>query len=72
MHFGPQENLYGKFFDPEIIPDGLSRYEATQWSVDQLLTNANSVLNLTIHEGTAYVGTGAGTLYAVALDSPEK
>jgi outer membrane protein assembly factor BamB len=72
MQFGPQENLYGKFFDPEIIPDDLSRYEATQWSVDQLLTNANSVLNLAIHESTAYIGTGAGTLYAVALDSPEK
>ena len=68
MHLGPEENLYGKFFDPEIIPDNLSRYEGTQWSIDQLLTNAHSVLNLTIHEDIAYVGTGSGTLYAIALD----
>jgi outer membrane protein assembly factor BamB len=67
MHLGPEENLYGKFFEPEIIPDELTRYEATQWSVDQLLTNANSVLNLTIHQDKAYVGTGSGVLYAVDL-----
>ena len=68
MLLGPEENLYGKYFEPEIIPDDLTRHEATQWSIDQLLTNAQSVLNLTILENTAYVGTGSGMLYAVDLD----
>jgi hypothetical protein len=71
MHLGPEENLYGKFFDPEVNPDDLSRYEATLWSIDQLLTNARSVLNLTIFEDKAYVGTGSGILYAIALDPRE-
>jgi glucose dehydrogenase len=71
MNLGPEENLYPKVFDPEIIPEGLSRYEATQWSIDQLLTRAQSILNLTILEEMAYIGTGSGMLYAIALDPPE-
>ena len=72
MHLGPEENLYPKVFDPEIIPDDLTRYESTQWSIDHLLTNAPGVLNLTVHEDTAYIGTGSGTLYAIALDPREE
>jgi outer membrane protein assembly factor BamB len=68
MHLGPEENLYPKVFDPEIIPADLTRYQTTQWSIDHLLTNAPSVLNLTIQDDTAYVGTGSGVLYAVGLD----
>ena len=68
INLGPEENLYPEVFKPELIPDDLTRYQATQWSIDYLLTNARSVLNLTILEGKAYVGTGAGMLYAVDLD----
>lgn len=68
MNLGPEENLYGKFFNPEIVPGDLTRYQATQWSIDQLLTNSHSVLNLTVLEGKAYVGTGSGVLYAIDLD----
>jgi len=68
INLGPEENLYPEVFKPELIPDDLTRYQATQWSIDYLLTNAQSVLNLTILEGKAYVSTGAGMLYAVDLD----
>ena len=68
MHLGPEENLYPKVFKPELIPDDLTRYQETQWSIDYLLTNAQSVLNLTILEGIAYVGTGSGIFYAIDLD----
>ncbi len=68
MHLGPEENLYPKVFDPEVIPDDLTRYQSTQWSIDHLLTNAPSVLNLTVHEDIAYAGTGSGVLYAVDLN----
>jgi outer membrane protein assembly factor BamB len=68
MHLGPEENLYARVFEPELIPDDLTRYQATQWSIDYLLTNAQSVLNLTILGGKAYVSTGAGMLYAVDLN----
>jgi outer membrane protein assembly factor BamB len=68
MHLGPEENLYGKYFNPEIIPENLTRYETAHWSIDQLLTNAQSVLNLTIQDDMAYVGTGSGMLYSVDLD----
>jgi outer membrane protein assembly factor BamB len=67
MHLGPEDNLYREFFRPEVVPDDLSRYQATRWSIDQLLTQANSVLNLTVFDGIAYVGTGTGRLYAVDL-----
>ena len=68
MNLGPEEDLYGKFFNPEIVPGDLTRHQATQWSIDQFLTNAQSVLNLTVLEGKAYVGTGSGILYAIDLD----
>jgi len=68
MHLGPEENLYPKVFEPELVPDDLTRYQATEWSIDSLLTNAQSVLNLTILEGKAYIGTGSGMLYAVDLE----
>ncbi|NNF15352.1 MAG: PQQ-binding-like beta-propeller repeat protein [Gammaproteobacteria bacterium] len=68
INLGPEENLYPDAFKPENMPKDLNRYQAIQWSIDRLLTNAQSVLNLTIHDGTAYVGTGSGVLYAVNLD----
>ena len=68
MYLGPEENLYPEVFKPELVPDDLTRYQATEWSIDYLLTNAHGVLNLTVHEDIAYVGTGSGVLYAVDLD----
>ena len=67
VNLGPEENLYGKFFEPEMVPDDLTRYEANQWGIDQMLTKAQSVLNLTVLEDKAYVGTGAGMLFAIDL-----
>ena len=71
MSLGSEEARYGEFFDPKIIPEGLTRYEATVWSVNQMLTEANSILNLTVRETTAYIGTGSGVLYAVDLEPAE-
>ncbi len=71
LSLGAEEARYGEFFDPKIIPEGLSRYEATDWSVNNMLTEANSILNLTVLEDTAYIGTGSGVLYAVDLDPTE-
>ena len=68
---GSEEVRYREFFDPKIIPEGLTTYEATGWSVDRMLTEANSILNLTVHENTAYIGTGSGVLYAVDLQPAE-
>ena len=50
-----------------MVPDDLTRYQANQWGIDQMLTKAQSILNLTVLEGKAYVGTGAGMFYAIDL-----
>jgi len=71
MSLGSEEVRYREFFDPKIIPEGLSRHEAKAWSVDRMLTEANSILNLTVHEDTGYIGTGSGVLYAVNLEPTE-
>jgi hypothetical protein len=68
---GPDEVRYAEFFQQDRIPDGLTRYEATIWSIDQILTQANAILNIEVHEDVAYVGTGSGTLYAVSLAPSE-
>ncbi len=62
---------YREFFDPKKIPDDLKEHEATVWTVDHILTENNGILNLTVHEGTAYVGTASGVLYAVDLEPSE-
>jgi len=45
----------------------MSPYEAAAWSVNQFLTDFNAILNLTVHEGVAYLSTASGRLYAVPL-----
>ena len=71
MSLGSAEVRYGEFFDPKIIPESLTRYEATAWSVNQMLSEANAILSLAVHENTAYLGTGTGVLYAVKLGSAD-
>jgi outer membrane protein assembly factor BamB len=70
MSLGPEETKYGEFFDPKTTPEKLTRYEGTGWSIERMLTESNSILNLTVSENTAYVGTASGKLYAIDL-SPQ-
>ncbi|MDA8018316.1 MAG: PQQ-binding-like beta-propeller repeat protein [Thermoanaerobaculia bacterium] len=67
LHLGPEEKRYAEFFDPEIVPKDLTRHRSTSWSIEKMLTESNSILNLTVHDDTAYVGTASGVLYAVPL-----
>lgn len=67
LNLGPDEVDWAGFFDPEIVPEHLTRYEGDAWAVDRMLTTANGVLSLTIDGDTAYLGTGAGRLYAIDL-----
>lgn len=71
MSLGSEEVRYGEFFDSKIIPEGMTRHEATAWSVERMLTEANSILNLVVHESIAYIGTGSGVFYAVDLEPTE-
>lgn len=66
--FGPAKAKYEEFFDPKNLPDGLSIYEANRLGIERMLTESNSILNLTIHADVAYVGTASGRLYALALE----
>lgn len=52
---------------PEIQPKNLSPHRAAGWSVKKFLTEFNAILNLTVHEDVAYLGTASGKLYAVPL-----
>ncbi len=67
LHLGSEQVRYREFFEPANVPPELTRHQATQWSVNRMLTEANSILNLTIVEDIAYIGTGSGRLYAVDL-----
>jgi len=58
---------YNQFFDPQIQPKDMDRHKATSWSINKMLTEFNAILNLTIHQGTAYLSTASGKLYAVPL-----
>ena len=58
---------YQGFFDPKIQPGDLSPHRAAGWSITKFLTEFNAILNLTVHEGVAYLGTASGKLYAVHL-----
>ena len=68
MNLGPEEVRYSEFFLPDAIPEGLTRYQASEWSIDQMLSEANAILNLAVVGDTAFVGTGTGVLYAVDLN----
>lgn len=70
-HLGPVEKRYAEFFEPESLPEGLSPHQKTEHSVERMLTESNSILNLTVVEGRAYVGTGSGRLYALTLEPPD-
>jgi outer membrane protein assembly factor BamB len=59
---------YNRYFDPKIQPAQMNRYQATQWSIDKMLSEFNAILNLAIHEDTVYLSTASGTLYAIPLD----
>ena len=69
LHFGPEEKRYPEFFDPKIVPEDLSRHRGTEWSIEKMLTESSSILNITVEGDTAYVGTASGVLYAVDLRS---
>ena len=58
---------YQQYFDPKIQPKNISPHQAAIWSINQMLTQFNSILNLTVHDGVAYLSTGSGKLYAVPL-----
>jgi len=58
---------YQKYFDPKTQPKDLSPHQASSWSINKFLTEFNAILNLTVYEGTAYLGTASGKLYAVPL-----
>jgi len=59
---------YQSYFDPKIQPGDLSPHEAAIWSINKMLTGFNSILNLTVHGGVAYLSTASGRLYAVPLE----
>lgn len=67
LNLGPDQVDWAAFFEPEIVPDHLTRHEGDAWAVNRMLTSANSVLSLVLAGDTAYVGTGSGRLYAVDL-----
>ena len=67
LNLGPDQVDWAGFFEPEIVPDHLTRHEGDAWAVDRMLTSANSVLSLALAGDTAYVGTGSGRLYAIDL-----
>jgi len=56
-----------QYFDPKIQPKDITPHQAAIWSINQMLTPFNSILNLMVHDGVAYLGTGSGKLYAVPL-----
>ena len=58
---------YQAYFDPKTQPGDISPHQATSWSITKFLTEFNAILNLTVHEGVAYLGTASGKLYAVPL-----
>lgn len=58
---------YQDYFDPKVQPADMSPHQAAIWSINKMLTEFNSILNLTVHEGIAYLSTGSGKLYAVPL-----
>lgn len=58
---------YQSYFDPKVQPGEMSPHQAAIWSINKMLTEFNSILNLTVHEGIAYLSTGSGKLYAVPL-----
>ena len=67
LNLGPDEVDWAGFFNPEIVPDGLTGHARDSWAIDQMLTQANGILSLTIDGSTAYLGTGSGRFYAVEL-----
>ena len=62
-----KSGTYQSYFDPKIRPKDLSPYQATGWSINKYLTELNAILNLTVHEGVAYLSTASGKLIAVPL-----
>jgi outer membrane protein assembly factor BamB len=58
---------YQSYFDPKIQPSDMNPHQAAGWSITEFLTELNSILNLTVHEGVAYLSTASGKLYAVPL-----
>ena len=68
LNLGPAQVDWAAFFKPEIVPEHLTRHEGDAWAVDQMLTSANAIVSLEVDGSIAYVGTGSGRLYAVALD----
>jgi len=58
---------YQSYFDPKIQPKELSPHEAAIWSINKMLTEFNSIMNLKVYGGVAYLSTGSGKLYAVVL-----
>ena len=58
---------YQGYFDPKTQPKDMNPHQATGWSITKFLTEFNAILNLTVHEGVAYLGTASGKLYAVPL-----
>ena len=69
-HFGPAEKRYAEFFDPDHRPDGLTPHGAASHSIERMLTESNSILNLSVVNGRAYVATASGRLYAMDLERP--
>ena len=58
---------YEKYFDQEAVPDNLSPYQANEWSINAFIKANNAILNLTVHQQTAYLATASGRLYGVCL-----
>jgi hypothetical protein len=59
----------------EALRTGRRSVPSAAWrnlnSMPSIQTKDNSILNLTVHENTAYIGTGSGVLYAVNLEPTE-
>ena len=67
LNVGPAQVDWAAFFRPEVVPEHLTRHEGDAWAVDQMLTSTNAIVSLKVDGSTAFVGTGSGHLYAVAL-----
>lgn len=68
LALGPDAARYEEYFTR--VPEDLTRYQATEWTIDTMLTESNAILNLTLDGSTVYLASATGVLSAVDLGPP--